>query len=175
MSTELKFIAIDVETTLNGNEEVGLAHPMHPDNKIVLFGIEAEDTLKVFENFRNFGYSFEYNLKLKNHKYDNAGVLCGHNISFDLMYLYKESPDLKAYLQEMSIWDTQLAEYILSGQRIKFSSLDELSIKYGLPVKDDKIKKYFQAGLGSEKIPREELLPYLKQNVPDRLLFCLNN
>ena len=54
MSTELKFIAIDVETTLNGNEEIGLAHPMHPDNKIVLFGIEAEDTLKVFENFRNF-------------------------------------------------------------------------------------------------------------------------
>ena len=170
MSTELKFIAIDVETTLNGNEEIGLAHPMHPDNKIVLFGMEAGHPL-FFEHPMAFEdcYSFEYNLKLKNHNYDNAGVLCGHNISFDLMYLYKESPDFKAYLQEMSIWDTQLAEYILSGQRIKFSSLDELSIKYGLPVKDDKIKKYFQAGLGSEKIPREELLPYLKQDLSNTL------
>ena len=94
MSTKLKFIAIDVETTLNGNEEIGLAHPMHPDNKIVLFGMEAGHPL-FFEHPMAFEdcYSFEYNLKLKNHKYDNAGVLCGHNISFDLMYLYKESPD----------------------------------------------------------------------------------
>jgi DNA polymerase I-like protein with 3'-5' exonuclease and polymerase domains len=53
----------------------------------------------------------------------------------------------------------------LSGQRTKFSSLDELSVKYGLPLKDDTIKKYFQAGLGSEKIPPEELIPYLEQDV----------
>jgi DNA polymerase I-like protein with 3'-5' exonuclease and polymerase domains len=38
-------------------------------------------------------------------------------------------------------------------------------VKYGLPVKDDTIKKYFQAGLGSEKIPAEELLPYLQQDI----------
>jgi DNA polymerase I-like protein with 3'-5' exonuclease and polymerase domains len=100
---------------------------------------------------------------------DNNVTLCGHNISFDLMYLYKsdgeEIHDLKTILQSHKIWDTQLAEYILSGQRTKFSSLDELSVKYGLPIKDDGIKKYFQAGLGSDKIPPEELTPYLEQDV----------
>jgi len=34
------FVAIDVETTLNGNEDIGLAHPMHPDNRVVAFGIQ---------------------------------------------------------------------------------------------------------------------------------------
>ena len=33
------FCAIDVETTLNGNEDIGLAHPMHPDNRVVAYGM----------------------------------------------------------------------------------------------------------------------------------------
>ena len=150
------FAAIDVETTLNGNEDIGLAHPMHPDNKVVAYGmciIEPKTTYD-WNVFRGYVDGLM-----------STTVLCGHNFSFDLMYLYKESTGLKNKLQQHKIWDTQLAEYILSGQRTKFSSLDELSVKYGLPLKDDTIKKYFQAGLGSEKIPPEELIPYLEQDV----------
>ena len=157
----IAFAAIDVETTLNGNEDIGLAHPMHPDNKVVAYGL-CEDLLPLATYDRD---EFAENLYML----DDKVVLCGHNISFDLMYLYKsdgeEIHDLKTILQSHKIWDTQLAEYILSGQRTKFSSLDELSVKYGLPIKDDGIKKYFQAGLGSDKIPPEELTPYLEQDV----------
>jgi len=158
-----KFVAIDVETTLNGNEDVGLAHPMHPDNKVVAWGItkdypyydpQTTYTEVVFEAF------------VEACTPDN--VFCGHNLAFDLMYLYK-NPRLKQKLQAHKIWDTQLAEYILSAQQIKWSSLDELSVQYGLPVKDDTIKKYFQAGLGSDKIPKEELIPYLEQDVTNTL------
>ena len=78
-------------------------------------------------------------------------------------------PLFKKHLQQYRIWDTQLAEYILSGQLNKFSSLDELSLKYGLLVKDDKIKKYFEAGLGADKIPATELTPYLEQDVSNTL------
>jgi len=150
------FAAIDVETTLNGNEDIGLAHPMHPDNKVVAYGmcLKSPHTTYDCDTF-----------DLYINTLDKETILCGHNISFDLMYLYKESTALKYKLQTHKIWDTQLAEYILSGQRTKFSSLDELSVKYGLPLKDDTIKKYFQAGLGSEKIPPEELIPYLEQDV----------
>jgi len=157
----IAFAAIDVETTLNGNEDIGLAHPMHPDNKVVAYGL-CEDLLPLATYDRD---EFAENLYML----DKNVTLCGHNISFDLMYLYKsdgeEIHDLKTILQSHKIWDTQLAEYILSGQRTKFSSLDELSVKYGLPIKDDGIKKYFQAGLGSDKIPPEELTPYLEQDV----------
>ena len=165
MTTPL-FVAIDVETTLNGNEEIGLAHPMSPDNKVVLYGITD-----------NIGVAFttdepkKFKLAVAEH-IGNDPTFCGHNISFDLLYLYRESPALKEAFQSSKIWDTQLAEYILTGQRSKWSSLDELSVKYHLPVKDDKIKAYFEAGLGSDKIPREELEPYLKQDLENTFVIA---
>ena len=151
-----EFIAIDVETTINASEDIGTAHPMHPDNKVVLYGmafgytatVVTETDTDLIEELENKSFAY----------------ICGHNLSFDLMYLY-HNPDLKECIQNFKIWDTQLAEYILTGQQSKFSSLDDLSIKYGLPVKDSKIKEYFEAGIGSDKIPVEELVPYLEQDV----------
>ena len=120
MTTPL-FVAIDVETTLNGNEDIGLAHPMHPDNRVVAFGVRAgSPDLPSAEYDQEM---FEFHLGIVRPE----AIFCGHNISFDLMYLYKTSTDLKYQLQRHRIWDTQLAEYILSAQQTKFSSLDELS------------------------------------------------
>jgi DNA polymerase I-like protein with 3'-5' exonuclease and polymerase domains len=152
------FVAIDVETTLNGNEEVGLAHPMHPDNEVVAFGMcyDGGKPYAVYDKECFVTHVCEM---------PPGAVVCGHNLSFDLMYLYRESIFLKDELQGRLIWDTQLAEYILSAQQTKWSSLDELSVQYGLPIKDDKIKKYFEKGLGSDKIPSAELIPYLEQDV----------
>jgi DNA polymerase I-like protein with 3'-5' exonuclease and polymerase domains len=159
MTTMPTFVAIDVETTLNANEDVGLAHPMHPDNRVVAWGITKD-----YEHYTPQTTYTEavFEALVEASLPDN--VFCGHNLAFDLMYLYK-NPKLKSLLQERKIWDTQLAEYILSAQQTKWSSLDELSIKYGLPVKDDTIKAYFKAGFGSDKIPPEELIPYLEQDV----------
>jgi len=152
------FVAIDVETTLNGNEDVGLAHPMHPDNEVVAFGMCYEDSVPIALYNKD---SFIVNV----YEMPPGAVICGHNLAFDLMYLYKTDMLLREELQGRRIWDTQLAEYLLSAQQTKWSSLDELSLQYGLPVKDDKIKKYFEKGLGSDKIPSAELIPYLEQDV----------
>ena len=158
MTTETPtFVGLDVETTMNGNEDIGLAHPMHPDNRVIAFGWTGTSRTHVTYDADHF----LTNIRFMPQEY----VFCGHNLSFDLMYLYKENIALKVFLQEHKIWDTQLAEYILTAQQSKFSSLDELCLKYGLPIKDDKIKKYFEAGLGSDKIPEEELTPYLIQDV----------
>ena len=162
------FVAIDVETTLNGNEDVGLAHPMHPDNRAVAFGMC--NSMAYDDPYTTYDVEmFEYKLGVLS----PDTILCGHNISFDLMYLYKMSTDLKYELQRRPIWDTQLAEYILSAQQTKFASLDELSVKYGLPIKDDGIKKYFAAGLGSDKIPPKELMPYLERDVQNTVHIAL--
>ena len=152
------FVAIDVETTLNGNDDVGLAHPMHPDNEVVAFGM-CYDGSKPYATYD--AENFVTNIC----ELPPGAAVCGHNLSFDLMYLYRTSMFLREELQDRRIWDTQLAEYILSAQQTKWSSLDELSVQYGLPVKDDKIKKYFEKGLGSDKIPSAELIPYLEQDV----------
>jgi DNA polymerase I-like protein with 3'-5' exonuclease and polymerase domains len=163
--TKPLFVAIDVETTLNGNEDVGLAHPMHPDNRVVLFGMSNPYTpLRSVVTVSDMDLVEGYLYLAK-----DESVFCGHNISFDLLYLYGTNHKIKYKLQQHTIWDTQLAEYILTGQRSKFSSLDELSLKYSLPIKDDKIKAYFKAGLGSDKIPADELIPYLEQDLRNTL------
>jgi DNA polymerase I-like protein with 3'-5' exonuclease and polymerase domains len=152
------FIAIDVETTLNGDLDVGLANPMHPANRIVAFGISSPSG-EISTTYDSAVWKREI-LTTPVHS-----TFVGHNLSFDLLYLYRDSSIMRARLQDCKIWDTQLAEYILTGQQSKFSSLDELSIKYGLEVKDDHIKAYFQAGMGADKIPLDELVPYLIQDV----------
>ena len=132
---------------------------MHPDNEVVAFGMcyaEVEHPFTSYDADVFTGRICEL---------PPGAVICGHNLAFDLMYLYKTNEVLRDELQGRLIWDTQLAEYILSAQQTKWSSLDELSIQYGLPVKDDKIKKYFEKGLGSDKIPPAELIPYLEQDV----------
>jgi DNA polymerase I len=154
------FIGIDVETTMNGNEDVGLSNPMHPNNKVVAFGLAIGNydgtpnttrDAKVFE-------AMAVHIPPKD-------TFCGHNFSFDLLYLYKTSPKLKGLFQKHKIWCTQLAEYIITGQRTKFASLNELATKYGLDMKDDKVSEYFKAGMGADKIPDELLRPYLEHDV----------
>lgn len=149
----MNLLTIDLETTLNGNENVGKAHPMCKDNYAVYAGL------------RSSGVSRTYDLRLSGITLiGDFDFVVGHNISFDLMYLYRDK-DNKKWLQEQRLWDTQLAEYLLSGQQIKWSSLDELCTKYGLELKDDKIKEYFNAGIGSESIPTEEIIPYLEHDL----------
>jgi DNA polymerase I-like protein with 3'-5' exonuclease and polymerase domains len=58
------------------------------------------------------------------------------------------------------IWDTQVAEYVLTGQTHKYASLNELALKYGGTLKDDKIKEYWDNGYMTEDIPPRELEEY---------------
>jgi hypothetical protein len=74
------FIAVDVETTLNGNEDIGLAHPMSLDNRVVAFGITDShgDGHTYYERPDGFKYALN--------GYTPYSVFCGHNFSFDMLY-----------------------------------------------------------------------------------------
>ena len=150
----MKTLTLDVETTLNANLDVGLAHPRHPDNKVVLLGTKYSDEITVYIIADDMPFEFK----------EGVDFIVGHNLGFDLQYLYR-NPFGKQYYQKRKLWDTQLAEYLLSGQQKRWASLDELSKAYGLPLKDDKIKEYFEKGIGADKIPLEEMTPYLSQDV----------
>ena len=148
--TNINLLTIDTETTMNGNSDIGLAHPMCPVNRAVLTGCKDEFGLAVMPGLTHFPEQ-------------RCDFVVGHNLPFDLLYMYKM--DNKEVFQKCRLWDTQLAEYLLSGQQARWASLDQLAVKYGLPLKEDKIKKYFEAGIGADKIPLAELRPYLEQDV----------
>lgn len=153
----MNLLTIDVETTMNGNEESGLSHPMHPDNKVVLYGLFKDNTNHLWTGTEIFKHNDIF--------WNDVDILVGHNISFDLRYTYKHNPSLKKKLQSFRLWDTQLAEYLLTAQQTRWASLDTLCEKYGLSFKDSAVSDFFKKGYGADLVPREKLTEYLKHDL----------
>lgn len=83
----------------------------------------------------------------------HADILLGHNLGFDLSYIW-HTKELKDFLlRGGKIWDTQVAEYILTAQQHQYASLAELQEKYlGDKKKVDRISYLYSKGIGADII-----------------------
>lgn len=80
-------------------------------------------------------------------------LIVGHNLNFDLSYIWKTLELREFLLKGGEIWDTQLAHYLMSGQRHTFPSLGELqNIYLGTKVKEDRISRLYKRGVGADKM-----------------------
>lgn len=135
---------LDVETTVKS--PIGMkASPYWPENKVVLYGCDGgvSSSMPPIDSF-----------------------IVGQNLKFDLAHLRKAGWDFHAWLRDGGrVYDTMIAEYLLTAQESKFASLDELATKYGGTLKDDKIKQYWKDGMQTEDIPRDELEDYLRADI----------
>ena len=150
-------LVIDLETSIKCPVGNSKANPMWHGNNIVASGWKI-DTSNVQTMYVKTGVSPSYLKAIC----DKATLVIGHNIKFDLLYLYRGT-----MTKLPRVWCTQLAAYILSGQRHMYASLDELTQEYvGVhAIKDDKIKNYWKSGVDTEDIPEDELVPYLEADV----------
>lgn len=84
---------------------------------------------------------------------NKATILIGHNIAFDIGYIW-HLPEWKDFMKRGGeIWCTAQAEYLMSGQRHKFPSLAELQQIYlGKIIKEDRISYCFKKGIGADQI-----------------------
>lgn len=156
-------LVLDLETSIKnrGEDAIGnnKAAPWHPDNRIVWVCSKVETRSM---NARPMaGAALPINLEIVDH----VSLLIGQNISFDIHYLKKEEVLPQSFWERINLWDTQLAEYVLTGQQTKFASLDYLSEKYGGTLKDDKIKVYWDSDIDTEDIPEEDIRPYVVNDV----------
>lgn len=153
----MKFVTLDAETTVRNKGEGAVgsfaASPFCKANKAVCWGAalgyEGAPVVSTFPT--PLFWQPEHPI-----------LLVGHNIGFDLLHLFKEigeSAMLRA-LPNIHIWDTQHAEYLLSGQTHMYPSLNECAEARGLPLKDDKIAAYWADGVETEHIPYHELEEY---------------
>lgn len=91
--------------------------------------------------------------------------------TYDLVIFFNAKFDLHWYRRigeqlPKRVWCCQLAEYILSGQRLAYPSLENTSVSYNLGHKLDVIKlEYWDRGINTDQIPREVLADYAKQDV----------
>ena len=163
-------VVIDLETTIRGGKEHG-ASPYWPENQLVAIGTYADVGYKHWYYGSGGTHvvpdmvSWWWSAGSHTDETGETVLLIGHNIGFDLKWLLKMGAIKREDLARIRIWDTQQAEYLLSGQAHLYPSLDDCCKEVGLPLKDDKIKEYWKAGVDTFDIPKNELLDYLKQDV----------
>lgn len=150
-------IVIDLETTIRCPVGTQQANPMWLGNRIIAAGMKEIGGV----------YTYKHDVRGVDASWviDNIAddtLVIGHNVKFDLLYLYRDT-----LRQLPRIWCTQLAAYLLSGQRQLYASLDELTKEYvgDHALKDDKMKDYWKRGIDTDAIPPAELLPYLEGDV----------
>lgn len=96
-------------------------------------------------------------------------VLVGHNIKFDLLWYWRH-PRLEAFLKQGGrIWDTQYAEYLLSGQYYSLDQAEHLrpslancAKRRGLTLKLDVVKALWDKDVRTEDINEDVLMEYLE-------------
>lgn len=168
----MKYAVLDAETNIlnTGEGAVGghQASPFSPRNRIVALG-----ELRPSRERQQLDYAPEGLTSLSNPPMallEAASgtdiLLVGHNLPFDLAYLYKTWTELfEAAQPHLFIWDTQQVAYLLSAQQKMYASLDDECLERGLPLKDGQVKAYWDQGIDTEFIPPELLLPYLEDDL----------
>ena len=134
-------VVLDFETT---NLDKGDAQ--NPDNRIVLT-CGYTDVLKSL-----------YSGTIQSAEFLNplleGRTLVAHNAKFELKWLKRMGYNL----QDVTVWDTMVAEYVFSGNRGHALDLGSVAQRYGLPGKEQFVDKCIKGGVCPSEIPRSFII-----------------
>jgi DNA polymerase I-like protein with 3'-5' exonuclease and polymerase domains len=152
-----KITVFDVETTQEGAK--GSPNPYYPENKLISIGINEEYLF--FWHPQLSDIDLTNNKKIVQKILDETDILVGHNIKFDLSWIYS-----CGFTYEGKIYDTMNAEYILArGQRQRIS-LSECCIRRNLIQKATSlIDTYTSQGMTFKDIPPKDIEFYGRRDV----------
>ena len=145
----MKPMVLDFETSISDSKHSGTFRDLRNDIYTQIYGshpstVCIEHSEEGFKRTLSPGAS---NLLLE------SDVIIGHNLAFDLSYVW-HTDDIQDFIKRGgTIFDTQVAEYILSGQRHGFASLAEVQlIHLNKKTKEARISKVFKSGKGADVI-----------------------
>ena len=135
-------LVLDVETTTYNK-----GNPYDSRNKLVSIHAYYEGTKKSYrpcevESVRELTSS--------------AKALILFNSKFDLTWLR----NIGLKIDDIPLWDVQLAYFMLRYQTTPFPSLDDVLTYYGLPLKFDKVKELWNQGVQTDEIDWDLLCEY---------------
>lgn len=158
LSESNNVLFFDVETTIFNK-----GHPFDPRNFLVSYAYTFEHDI-VFRYYTDPDFIYQIQRAI-----NSADCVCGFNIKFDIHWLTCIGVIIPLHVK---IWDCQLAEFIYSGQELPYDSLNEALERYGLPIKKDVVKEYWDQGISTEFIPIPILEEYNNWDVETtRMLF----
>lgn len=157
-----QYLVYDIETSIY--ESYGRrANPFDSRNYIVSHGLKYQDGMVVKTHINGDGTTIP--TELPSGWLNGVGAIVGINLKFDLLYIW-DNPDLVAFFKRGGrIYDVQYAEYLVTAQQHKWPSMNAMAEKYGLELKPDKIKEYWEQGIQTIDIDKQELLDYLDHDL----------
>lgn len=163
----MTYLVLDIETDSKTTFRKW-NNPFDPNNKIIMVqGKRGNTDVKII--FDRTGIDRDITLNL-----DSIDLLVGHNLSYDLSYLWYNT-SIQSYLKRGGkIWDTLLVEYLLDGQLKQPRDLSSLSVKYGGTAKIDVVTEAFKNGKGWDSIADDVALEYGKDDIVNTEALYLN-
>ena len=171
---DIDVLTYDLETSY-GKYKKRVGSPFSPDMKVCSSGWKADalDTeveyyVKEKDGNKTGGHGSHSGKFVEQLK--RAKFLVGANIKFDNLWYWKEiRVELKRGLK---IWDVLYVHYLLTGQLYNNRrperyrcSLNAVAGYYGFPLKLDKVKALWDAGVRTEDIDEDLLLEYQAYDV----------
>ena len=141
---------LDLETTIFNH-----GHFADRRNDVCFIGI-GENVYEIAYSDNPYGEA----IKQVQQEIDEADLLVLINAKFDLHHLR----NLGVNFQHKRVWDCQLVDFMLEGQTTPYPSMDKMAEKYGLPLKPDIKSTYWNQGIDTKQIPRQEIFDYLKEH-----------
>lgn len=151
---------LDVETMFQKNPETKRTDPspFHKDNKLVSVQYAIEDDEPVFRWFHHDTETIdtrEVHNDVQN-ALDKTTLLIGHNIKFDLVWLWESG-----FQYDGDVYDTMIGEYLLLRcQNWGVSLADSCARRKVSLKKGDLIEEYIRSGIGFDKMPKDIVEEY---------------
>lgn len=92
---------------------------------------------------------------------ESVDFVVAQNAKFELQWLHRCGLDLHSVV----VYDTMIAEYVISGNRKRSLSLDATAKRYGLGAKEGLVAKMIKQGICPSTIRADWLKTYCKQDV----------
>ena len=167
-------LVVDVENTVTKRDGKMHLDPFEPSNKLVMVGCLDDRGNEYLFNMDGT-YQNNYDVTIQE-LLDKATILIGHNIAYDLMWLWESG-----FRYDGPIFCTMLTEYVLQRGIKEPLHLKDCAERYNLETKkEDTLKNYFAQGFATDEIPRAELSSYLSadlhatQQLSDKQYYRLN-
>lgn len=146
--SEKKILVLDCEATIY---EKG--HPFSEPNRLMCIGL-MDGVESHYVDIEYSGEPYGGNLLRLKQMVEEATLLIGFNIKYDLHWIRRYIPDIVF----PRVWDCQLAEFLISNQTYVYPSLEQCSLTYSLPPKYTKIEdEYWKQGINTNQVPLEVL------------------
>jgi DNA polymerase-1 len=155
-------LILDIETTYTKNED-GKTNPSPylTTNRLVSVGLKNVDSgysEYLFFNHSELPDNQEQQTAaaaLLQKRLTSASLVIGHNLKFDMAWLYE-----CGFKYDGSLYDTMIFEYVAAKGRKPLLGLADCAERYGLTPKKDILKEHFAKGLNTDEVPIKELEEY---------------